>query len=803
MSPPNSTPAPAPGRILTLLAIFLLAMPFALLLPGAPASLKADEAAYYMMASSFAFDGDTRLGTEDLERLFAEFPDRRTRNLVVMSTDQWRTIHYGKPHVYSLAAAPFVRILGYRGLIVFNLLLFLGCIVCVYRFLRREEDAGWSLLFAALFFFLGATWNYAFWIQPEILSMFCVAGALAAGLRRPGRDGTAALPGRYATVLSGALLAVGVFNKPYLAPLGLVFLVGAWRTTRGGEGRGAVRWFGLWLAGAAAAMLLAGGSAWWFTGSPSSYVGIARDSIPFVCSPDEVPLPADAVAAQIARDRAQPDGVVDGPSASAQSEAPDIESTPVVATKSWGWIFRIPPVTFGENLENLLYFFVGRHTGLLIYFPFVGVAILLFLLDALRQRRGADRDPLLWERWTILATSLGIGVFLLVFISWNWQGGGGFVGNRYFVIVVPAFAFLVRRVRPAGVLTLGVGLAGLFLGPLLLSPFGLSVPEPTLQAHARAAPFRVLPIEYTLRNLPGLVSERIGGLRLRARADRWRPRGSSFWTYGGESVEVAILSTDELGAQAFLVRSLAHRPGRVALDLSGGNQDVVLDPGASSVFTLTPERHTVRHNPNHEPFHVYTLEVETSSGKPMTWQRGMPTNPCPNFARDDVYTETFHAGAEVVPLGPAERLTTDVFGLEWLEVGSVPPMIAGQRATIPVRVRNTSSATWPADGGAAQVSLSYHWLDESGDVVLYDGRRTALVEDVAPGGDIALALDVEAPPHPGDYRLQLDAVFEYVGWFSDRGVETKELEITVAAGDGTGAGRSSRDDGESGVDSEP
>lgn len=785
MSTPHSTPPLAPGRILAVFAIFLLAMPFALLLPGSPASLKADEAAYYMMASSLAFDGDTRFETEDLERLFAEFPNRRTSNLVVMSVDEWQTIHYGKPHVYSLAAAPFVRVLGYRGLILFNLLLFLGCVVCVERFLRREEDPGRSLLFAVLFLLLGATWSYAFWIQPEILSMFCVAGALALGLRRPNEVG-ASLPTGLATACSGAFLAVGVFNKPYLAPLGLVFLVGAWRAGRS-EGRApAIRWFGTWLAGAAVAMLLAGGSAWLLTGSPSAYVGVARDSVPFVCSPDEVPLPADAVVARAAREQMARAAVSETrtPSNAGVPEAALSENAVApVPKKSWGWFFRIPPVTFGENVENLVYFFIGRHTGLLIYFPFVGVAILLFLLDVLRQRRSGARDPLRWERWTILATSLGIGVFLLVFISWNWQGGGGFIGNRYFVIVVPAFAFLVRRVRPAGLLAVGAGIAGLFLGPLLLSPFGLSVPEPTLQAHARAAPFRLLPVEYTLRNVPGLLSERIGGLRMRARADRWRPRGSSFWAYGGEAVEIAILSTEKLESQTFLVRSLARRPGRFALDLVGERHDEVLQPGAQTMFTLNPERHTIRHNPNHQPFYVYTLQVETPSGQPMTWQRGMPANPCPNFARDDVYTETFHAGAEIVPLGPTERLGAEVFGLEWLEVGaaSVPPgeWLAGQRVTLPVRVRNTSSSAWPSDGGAAQVHFSYHWTTEEGDDVVYDGRRTELAGDVAPGETVALELDIEAPPRPGAYQLELDAVFEYVGWFSDRGVEPRIIDVRI------------------------
>ena len=47
--------------------------------------------------------------------------------------------------------------------------------------------------------------------------------------------------------------------------------------------------------------------------------------------------------------------------------------------------------------------------------------------------------------FVVLAVAiLAVAGFLLVFISFNWHGGGGFVGNRYFLTVYPAFAFLVR-----------------------------------------------------------------------------------------------------------------------------------------------------------------------------------------------------------------------------------------------------------------------------------------------------------------------------------------------------------------------
>jgi hypothetical protein len=79
---------------LAAIAVFLVLLPTTLAKPGLPVSLKADEPAYYLMALSLARDHDLRLQVEDVDRLFEEFPLVPTNNLIVMSGDGWRTIHY-------------------------------------------------------------------------------------------------------------------------------------------------------------------------------------------------------------------------------------------------------------------------------------------------------------------------------------------------------------------------------------------------------------------------------------------------------------------------------------------------------------------------------------------------------------------------------------------------------------------------------------------------------------------------------------------------------------------------------------
>jgi hypothetical protein len=82
-------------------------------------------------------------------------------------------------------------------------------------------------------------------------------------------------------------------------------------------------------------------------------------------------------------------------------------------------------------------------------------------------------------------------------------------------------------------------------------------------------------------------------------------------------------------------------------------------------------------------------------------------------------------------------------------------------------VRNASEHAWTATG-SARVNLSYHWLGADGRVLVFDGRRTALPDPVEPGASLRVEQSVDAPAEPGQYLLELDLVYEHVGWFGER-----------------------------------
>ena len=58
--------------------------------------------------------------------------------------------------------------------------------------------------------------------------------------------------------------------------------------------------------------------------------------------------------------------------------------------------------------------------------------------------------------------------------------------------------------------------------------------------------------------------------------------------------------------------------------------------------------------------------------------------------------------------------------------------------------------------------------------------RTALSDDVPPGGSVELTLEPVAPLAPGRYRVELDLVAEHLAWFEDLGSPLLERTLEVS-----------------------
>jgi hypothetical protein len=108
---------------------------------------------------------------------------------------------------------------------------------------------------------------------------------------------------------------------------------------------------------------------------------------------------------------------------------------------------------------------------------------------------------------------------------------------------------------------------------------------------------------------------------------------------------------------------------------------------------------------------------------------------------------------------------------------------AGTLVQAEVRVDNVGSAAWRP----RRVKLSYHWLDDHGNPIVWDGLRTELDAIVEPGGGLRARPLVRAPIPPGGYRLAFDLVEEGRFWFEELGNEAPTLDLEVLPRDATHA----------------
>jgi hypothetical protein len=114
---------------------------------------------------------------------------------------------------------------------------------------------------------------------------------------------------------------------------------------------------------------------------------------------------------------------------------------------------------------------------------------------------------------------------------------------------------------------------------------------------------------------------------------------------------------------------------------------------------------------------------------------------------------------------------------------SLAPPRAGALTVARAEVENAGSATWGVD-----IAASYHWLDERGNAIVWDGIRTPLPSTIEPGGSASLHFSVRAPMPPGTYGFALDLVAEHRAWFAELGEDgapndTIEVLPRVDAGD--------------------
>ena len=381
-------------------------------------SVAGDEGTYVAMASSLAFDGDLKFEGADLARLEAGRGAGR-ENLILQSTD--RGVTFSKPILFPLVAAPFYRVLGERGLVLLNIVVLSLALWLASGYLERRNTSAEATLLLATFAGVSVVFPYVAW---KTFDLFQVALSLAGlvlclGVIRPAtRDS-----------LGRARRVVEHMYAPWCGAILLGLLV-------------SIRYPNALLALAVIAILLA-------VQKPGRALGVAICVVAaFGLILVFTSFSSGALNPYRAK-RASFDLTAGDPIESAnliESKA-DLDSY-FETNKATSTLRAVPQINPRVSLYSALYFFVGRHTGLIFYFP----AALLLAFYALRycDRMGA----------ILLLAVAGSVAFYLLWLPHNYFGGAGFLGNRYFLSAYPALLLapvrLPSRKALAGVWIVGV-----------------------------------------------------------------------------------------------------------------------------------------------------------------------------------------------------------------------------------------------------------------------------------------------------------------------------------------------------------
>ena len=108
---------------------------------------------------------------------------------------------------------------------------------------------------------------------------------------------------------------------------------------------------------------------------------------------------------------------------------------------------------------------------------------------------------------------------------------------------------------------------------------------------------------------------------------------------------------------------------------------------------------------------------------------------------------------------------------------TLAPVHAGAASIATVALENGGTVVWNSE-----IRLSYHWLDERGNPIVWDGLRTSL-PPLAPGERTEVRASLQGPIPPGRYGLAFDLVAEERAWFAELGGDQLRTLVEVAPRD--------------------
>jgi hypothetical protein len=637
-----------------------------------------DEGTFVAMTASLVRDGDLVFAEPDLHWALTRQPGPPV-TLILQQTQ--RGITYSKPVLYPLLSAPFYAVGGESGLVVLNLVALVLALMLAWRFLRRQGPSRGAFWTLATFVCCSVLLGYVGWKMSDLLQAALTLAGLVLVLG--GRRRTTVYGSQRAAILGALLLGAAVSMRFTAAAL---------------------------VAAACVAILLDGRL------KRAALVAVVA-VLAFVAASETTRTllgttnPYKAQRSSFNQSTGYPAGT--------ESEVARQRFTSRPATQSATWR---PRLDSRRTAYSTLYFFVGRHTGLLFYFP---VALVL-LIHILRQ---PERQSL-----ALLAGVAAVVVFYLVWMPDNYYGGSTFLGNRYFLGVFPALLVASRRLPSTRSLTAAWVLALYAWGSAVASAAAVRDVDPTSQSHAHAGVFRLLPYESTARRIDGLVDRFWAEDFVRFLDPYSRPASWSFRLHSERPATEIMIATDWPGDK--LLFAVSPKPANAIL--------VVSDSRREMRFTL----------PQEPPAPRGLIEVSTSPAwrhHPFWWRVGRLYRArvlrfeLQSLNGEPVVAEVRYVGRGrlLAPLS-AQLLAPDL------------PLagMAGDTTPLLVQLRNTGRRPW-LNQSTLPIRLGYRILRPHSGELVSRGRQS-LPTKVRPNGTIEIPLEIQWPSEPNDYEIQLE-----------------------------------------------
>ncbi len=508
--------------------------------------LFADQAVYYALTQSIAFDGDLEYTKKDLVRYYHDFA-AGPQGIFLKKVKSGR-IYYAKSWAYSLFAAPFVRVFGANGFLVFHSFLLLLVLILGSAFLGLDTGPPLSLAVLLSFLFASVAGVYFFWISPDFFNfslVFAIVFLWVYKIKRhevlpedaAGGKAASFLLSPASDYLAAGLAGIAVFSKPpnivLIGPMVLSALIQKqWRRT---SAVGLVFILTLSFFFGANALVT---SDWNYQGGErKSFIGT-------------FPLE--------------------------RSEATFDSLGHVMTSENYFQRFLLPPKFI---FYNIFYYFFGRFTGVAWYFFPALLGLILFFAG---RRRPAG--------WLLLAALAGGILIYIVLMPDNYGGGGGTLANRYFLNIYPLFFFLPRTKWSWRQVALIWMMAAVFISPILVNPFESSA-QPAM--HAKRLPFKILPLEMTqVNNFP--TNTNPDAFRVHIWPDKPHPHGefihflddnfhrklepNGIWTRGDRTCEFILKTYYPLREIGFRLLNNPRANNQITVRVGRKRQKIVLQP---------------------------------------------------------------------------------------------------------------------------------------------------------------------------------------------------------------------------------